>query len=190
MGPYYLTALVHLLGPVKRVVAITGQAFDQRIATCKEQFGKLLAVEVATHYTGSLEFHNGAIITATFSFDVHAHGYSPVKLCGTDGSLKTLYHNSFLSQFQLWTAASKEWQTQALSHRYLMNARGIGAADLTYSILSDGKRRPRASGALAQHVLEVMNAFQRSCTEKTSISIASRPERPDPLNQGLIEGRL
>lgn len=190
MGPYYVTALVHLLGPVKRVSAITSKAFEERIATCKEQFGKILPVHIPTHYSGSLEFHSGAVITVTISFDVHQHGHSPIELYGTTGSLKAPDPNTFGGPVGLWTSASKEWQTQAFSHPYLMNSRSIGAADLAYSILSDGKRPHRASGALAYHCLEVMHSFEKSSKTGTSIEIQSRPPQPQALPLGLIEGRL
>ncbi len=190
MGPYYITALVHLLGPVKRVSAITTKAFDQRIATCKEQFGKLLPVQLPTHYSGALEFHSGAVVTATISFDVHAHGHSPIEIYGTEGSLKAPDPNTFGGPIDLWTSSTCEWQKQAFSHRYLMNSRSIGAADLAYAILSDGRRRHRASGALAYHALDVMHSFGKSSTTNRSIEITSRPAQPDALPLGLIEGRL
>ncbi|TAG27208.1 MAG: gfo/Idh/MocA family oxidoreductase [Verrucomicrobia bacterium] len=190
MGPYYVTALVHLLGPVKRVSAITSRAFEQRIATCKEQFGKVLPVQIPTHYSGAMEFHSGAVITVTISFDVHAHGLGPIELYGTNGSLKAPDPNTFGGPVQLWTTAAREWLTQAVSHPYLMNSRSIGAADLAYAILSDGKRSPRASGALAYHALEVMHSFQKSSDTGTSIDIKSRPARPDALPLGLLQGRL
>lgn len=190
MGPYYITALVHLLGPVKRVSAITTKAFKQRVATCKEQFGRLLPVEIPTHYSGSLEFHSGAVITATISFDVYSHGHSPIEIYGTEGSLKAPDPNTFGGPVQLWTPSAKEWQPQAFSHRYLMNSRSIGAADLACSILSDGKRKPRASGALAYHALEVMHSFEKSSVTGKSIEIKSRPPQPEALPLGLIEGRV
>ncbi|MCU0791962.1 MAG: Gfo/Idh/MocA family oxidoreductase [Opitutaceae bacterium] len=190
MGPYYVTALVHLLGPVNRVSAITSKAFENRIATCKEQFGKVLPVQIPTHYSGSLEFHSGAVITATISFDVYAHGHSPIELYGTEGSMKAPDPNTFGGPIQLWTPSTKEWQPQAMSHRYLMNSRSIGAADLAYAILSGGKRKHRASGALAYHALEVMHSFEKSSKTGASIEIVSRPEQPEALPLGLIEGRL
>lgn len=190
MGPYYITALVHLLGPVKRVSAITSQAFEQRIATGKEQFGRLLPVQIPTHYAGALEFHSGAVITATISFDVYQHGHSPIELYGTEGSLKAPDPNTFGGPIQLWTPATKEWQPQAFSHRYLMNSRSIGAADLAYAILSNGRRQPRASGALAYHALEVMHAFEKSSVSGASVELVSRPAQPEALPLALIEGRL
>lgn len=188
MGPYYMTALVHLLGPVKRVSAITSRAFETRIATCKEHFGEPLPVEVPTHYSGSLEFHSGATVTATISFDVHQHGHSPIEIYGTEGSLKVPDPNKFCGPVELFTAAGREWWTQALSHPYADNMRGIGAADLAYAIL--GKRKHRASGELAYHVLEVMHAFEKSSNGKKHVMIESRPDQPAALPLGIIPGYL
>lgn len=188
MGPYYMTALVHLLGPVKSVSAITSRAFEERTATCKEHFGEQLPVNVPTHYTGSLEFHSGATVTATISFDVHRHGHSPIEIYGTEGSLKVPDPNKFCGPVELFTAAAGEWQTQGLSHPYADNMRGIGAADLAYAIL--GKHKHRASGELACHVLEVMHAFEKSSNEGRRVAIQSKPAKPDALPLGLIKGRL
>jgi predicted dehydrogenase len=189
MGPYYMTALVHLLGPVKRVAAITGKAHEERIATSEACFGQLLPVSVPTHYSGTLEFHSGAIITVTISFDVLAHGHSPIELYGTEGSLKVPDPNTFGGPVSLYTKASKEWVPQAFSHPYADNMRSIGAADLAYSILNPG-RPHRASGALAYHVLEVMHAFEKASTTGTHVTIASTPPQPAPFPLGLIPGRL
>jgi len=191
MGPYYITALVHLLGPVKEVSGVTTRAFEERIATCKEQFGKLLPVSVPTHSSGTLVFHSGAIVTVTISFDVHSHGHSPIELYGSEGSLKVPDPNTFGGPLEIWTPTTGEWRNQALSHPYSENSRSIGAADMAYAIL-DGtrKRSNRSSGALAYHVLEVMHAFEKSSDLKKHVSIASNPPQPEPLPLGLIKGRL
>jgi predicted dehydrogenase len=190
MGPYYITALVHLLGPVRRVSAITSQAHKERIATCKEQFGRILPVEIPTHYSGSLEFHSGATISMTISFDVHRHGHSPIELYGTGGSLKVPDPNTFGGPVAMWTPGSTDWHDLALSHPYASNMRSIGAADLAYAILSGGKHKHRTSGELAYHVLEVMHAYEKSSVSGQHITITSEPPQPDPLPLGLIEGRL
>ncbi|MDA3963392.1 MAG: Gfo/Idh/MocA family oxidoreductase [Planctomycetota bacterium] len=188
MGPYYMTALVHLLGPVKRVAAITTKAYDERIATCKEQFGTMLKVDVPTHYSGSLEFHSGAVITVTISFDVHAHGHSPIELYGTEGSLKVPDPNTFGGPVQLFTPTKREWQEQAFSHPYADNMRSIGAADMAYAIRSG--RPHRTSGDLAYHVLEVMHAYEKASISGTTVAIESKPVQPAALPLGLIPGRL
>jgi predicted dehydrogenase len=190
MGPYYITALVHLLGPVKSVTAVTSKAFENRIATSKEAFGQELPVQVPTHNVGILEFHSGATLSMTISFDIHQHGHSPIEIYGTEGSLKAPDPNTFDGPVELWTPTSGEWKTQALSHPYSSNMRSIGAADIAYSILSNGQRKPRSSGALAYHTLEVMCAFEQASDTGREIIITSRPEQPCALPLGLIEGRL
>lgn len=190
MGPYYITALVHLLGPVKEVSAVTTRAFEERIATCKEQFGKLLPVSVPTHSSGTLVFHSGAVVTVTISFDVHSHGHSPIELYGAGGSLKVPDPNTFGGPLEVWTPTTGEWRNQALSFPYSENSRSIGAADMACAILSGGKRLHRSSGALAFHVLEVMHAFEKSSSLKKHVAIESKPPQPEPLPLGLIKGRL
>ena len=190
IGPYYITALVHLLGPVKEVSGVTTRAFEERIATSKEQFGKLLPVSVPTHSSGTLVFHSGAVVTATISFDVHRHGHSPIELYGTEGSLKVPDPNTFGGPLEVWTPTTGEWRNQALSFPYSENSRSIGAADMACAILSGGTRRHRSSGELAYHVLEVMHAFEKSSDLKKHVSIESRTPQPEPLPLGLIKGRL
>ncbi|MHC4886773.1 MAG: Gfo/Idh/MocA family protein [Planctomycetota bacterium] len=190
MGPYYITALVNLLGPVKRVAAITSKAFEVRTATCEAQFGKQLPVQVPTHNSGALEFHNGAVISATISFDVHRHGHSPIEIYGTEGSMKVPDPNTFGGPIEVFTPTTGEWQPQAFSHPYADNMRSIGAADLAYNILAGGKRGHRASGDLAYHVLEVMHAFDTSSKSGKHTKIKSKPKQPKALPLGLIEGRL
>lgn len=190
MGPYYITALVHLLGPVKEVCAVTTRAFEERIATCKEHFGKMLPVSVPTHNSGTLVFHSGAVVTVTISFDVHRHGHSPIELYGSEGSLKVPDPNTFGGPVELWTPGSGEWHSQALAFPYSENSRSIGAADMAYAILSGGRRTHRTSGALAYHALEVMHAFEKSSKLRQYVTIESRPPQPEPLPLGLIKGRL
>jgi predicted dehydrogenase len=189
MGPYYITALVHLLGPVKRVAAITSKAFEVRMATCKERFGEMMPVEVPTHNCGTLEFLSGAVVSMTISFDVYAHRQAPIELYGTRGSLGVPDPNTFGGPVTLWTpVGEKTWRDQAFSHPYADNMRSIGAADMAYAI--QGKRPHRTSGALACHVLEVMHAFEHSSKCGRQIEIESKPPQPAALPLGLVEGRL
>ena len=188
MGPYYITALVHLLGPVKRVMAITSKAFEVRTATCKEQFGKQLPVDVPTHNVGALEFHSGAVFTMTISFDVHKHLHKPIEIYGTEGSMQVPDPNTFKGPVQVWTATEKKWKDQALSHPYADNMRGIGAADMAMSIREGTQQR--TSGELAYHVLEVMHAFEASSDSGKEVILESKPAQPEALPLGLIEGRL
>jgi len=190
MAPYYLTALVNLIGPIKRVSAITSKAYETRTATCKEHAGEVLPVEVNTHASGTLEFHSGAVVTAVFSFDVHAADHSPIQLYGTEGSVKVPDPNTFGGSVESFIASDepREWKPVELTRPYADNMRGIGAADMACALLSG--RPHRASGALACHVLEVMHAFDQSSETGRAIEIESQPERPAALPTGLAEGDL
>ena len=188
MAPYYLTALVNFLGPIKTVSAVTTKARNERLATCKEHAGELLPVEVNTHASGTLLFHSGAVITAVFSFDVVAAEHSPIQLYATEGSIKVPDPNTFGGPVSSFVRGDTEWTTHELSRPYADNTRGIGVADMAYAIASG--RPHRASGALACHVLEVMHAFDQSSETGTAVEIESRPEQPAALPVGLAEGEL
>ena len=87
MGPYYITALVNLIGPVARVAGITSRARSEREITSEPLKGTMIPVEVATHVAGTLEFVSGAVVSIAMSFDVPRHRHRPIELYGTDGSL-------------------------------------------------------------------------------------------------------
>ncbi len=188
LGPYYVTSLVHLLGPVKRVAAITQASFKERIAECKEQYGARLPVEVPTHYSGTLEFHNGTLVTMVISFDVWAHGHSPIEIYGSEASLQVPDPNTFGGDPRLRPRGATAWKEMCLSHGYTENMRSIGAADMAWAIRSGRPHRCRAE--LAHHVLDVMHSFEESSTSGKAVELTSTCDRPAPLPLGLMKGQL
>ncbi len=190
MAPYYLTALVNLIGPVRRVCGIVGKAHQERVATCAERNGEILPVEVATHASATLEFVSGAIITAVFSFDVQAHAHHNIELYGTEGSLKVPDPNTFSGPVSIYRNAPGEnqWAEVQLTHPYTANHRSIGAADMASAILND--RLHRANGHLATHVLEVMHAIEKSSLENRYVEIERQVERPHALPSDLELGQI
>ncbi|MCP4385482.1 MAG: Gfo/Idh/MocA family oxidoreductase [Hyphomicrobiales bacterium] len=188
MGPYYITDLVNLLGPVRRVTGIASRARSERLITSEPLHGTKIPVEVATHVAGTLEFVAGAVVTLVMSFDVARHGHRPIEIYGSTAALSVPDPNNFGGDIVI-AAAGEEWQTTPTVHIYAdNNYRSIGVADMAHAIRND--RPHRASGALAFHVLEVMEAFQRSSDEGIHIAIESRPERPAALPVGLVSGEL
>ena len=185
-----MTALVNLIGPIKNVSAITSRAREERLATSKERYGERLPVEVDTHASGTVEFANGALVTAVFSFDVQNHGHSPIELYGLEGSIKVPDPNNFSGPVTTFRSKEEElgWIDVALTRPYTTNMRSIGAADMAQAILDE--RPHRASGELAYHVLEVIHAFDKSSKSGSTVPIESSPERPAPLPPGLSEGEL
>ncbi|MDX2227495.1 MAG: Gfo/Idh/MocA family oxidoreductase [Verrucomicrobiae bacterium] len=188
MGPYYLTALVHLLGPVKKVAAMTKASFPERIAGSPELKGRKIPVHIPTHYSGTLEFHSGALITLVMSFDVWEHAHSPLEVYGSEGSLKVPDPNTFDGPVTLHKAGVKGWQTVALSHGYTGGMRSIGVADMICSIRDN--RPHRCSLEMAFHVLDVMQSFEESSDSGRALEIASTCRRPDALPLGLKPGQL
>ena len=189
MGPYYITDLVNLLGPVKRVAGLTSRLRSERLITSQPLNGTKIPVEIATHVAGTVEFHSGALITIVMSFDIARHDHRPIELYGSEGAMSVPDPNWFGGQIETATAAMADWRAAPTLHAYANgNFRMLGAADMAQAIRTG--RPHRASGALAFHVLEVMEAFQRSSDTGTHITIESRPERPAMLPVELANGML
>jgi predicted dehydrogenase len=188
MAPYYVTDLVNLLGPVKRVAGITSKARSERLVTSEPQKGSKVPVEVATHAAATLEFVSGPVVTLVMSFDVARHRHRPIEIYGSEAAMSVPDPNWFGGQIEIGTAAA-DWRAVITEHAYANgNFRIIAVADMAHAIR---KNRPhRASGELAFHVLEVMEAVQRSSDEGRHIDITTRPERPAMLPADLMPGDL
>lgn len=188
MGPYYLTALVNLIGPIRRVAAMATKTFEKRTITSQKKYGQEIDVEVPTHVTGLMEFESGAVCTLITSFDVWAAQLPRIEIHGTEGSLSVPDPNGFGGAVKIRRFDSTEWQPVPLTHGYAENSRGIGAADMACALRSG--RPHRCSGELAYHVLDVMHAFHDASDQGRHVEIASRCERPAPLPLGLRPGAL
>lgn len=188
MGPYYLTALITLLGPVNRVSSCTGSAFAQRTITSKPKQGQIIDVETPTHIAGTLEFVSGAIITLVTSFDVWAHTLPCMELHGTRGSLQAPDPNTFGGPVKVLSSNTGAWSEIPLLFSYAEQSRGIGLADQVASIRAN--RTLRAGGDIAYHVLDVMFALLESSDTGTHVMIQSTVNRPEPMMAGLHDGDI
>lgn len=191
MGPYYLTALIHLLGPVKRITGSAHISFPQRFATSDrlppEEYGHAIDVEIPTHIAGVLDFTNGPIATLITSFDVWSHNLPRIEIYGTEGSLSVPDPNTFRGPVKVRRAGADDWSEIPLTHSSEVG-RGIGVADMAYALRSG--RANRASGKLAYHVLDLMHAVHDSSSSGKHITLNSTVERPAPLPVGLQKGKL
>ena len=187
IGPYYLTALVSLLGPIRRITGSTKISFPERIVTSQANFGKRITVETPTHISGILDFANGTIGTVLTSFDIWGSNLPRIEIYGSEGSLSVPDPNTFGGPVRLFKPG-KGWQDIELTHGYTQNSRGVGLADMAKSVQS-GKPH-RASGELAYHVLEAMLAFEKSGRSGTHINLESTCDRPNPFPTGLLDGQL
>lgn len=189
MGPYYITDLVNLLGPVKRVAALSATPFRERPIRSEPRRGQMMPVQVATHVTGTLVFEGGALVTVTFSFDVPKHGHTPIELYGTEASLLVPDPNRFGGEVRLAAPRAADWNEVPVTLPYADTSyRSLGLADMALAIIND--RPHRASGELALHVLEVMEALDMAAREERIVEIGTRVDRPAPLAESLVDGRI
>jgi predicted dehydrogenase len=184
MGPYYLTALINLMGPVSRVTGSTRITFDKRTITSAPKNGKEIVVEVPTHVAGVLDFTNGAIGTIITSFDVWHAELPRIEIYGTEGTLSVPDPNTFGGPVLLRRYDQKEWKEIPLSHEYSENSRGIGLADMAIALQTG--RKHRASGELAFHVLDIMQGIHDASDQGIHYSPISTCERPEALPQGKL----
>jgi len=190
MGPYYLTALVNLLGPIKRVSGLAKMTYPERTITSESKYGQKIPVEVNTHISASLEFASGVITTMIMSFDVQRHNLPRIEVYGTEGTLSVPDPNTFGGPVQIFRPHQPEpvWHTVPLISPYQNQCRGIGAADLAYAIT--GSRPHRASGELAAHVLDAMLAIEESSSQRRSVELETTVKRPAIVPPGLRMGEL
>lgn len=172
MGPYYLTSLVHLLGPVAAVQGASSRARDTRVIGSGPRAGEEIPVEVDTHVTGVLHHVGGALSTVTFSFDAVASRAEPLEVHGVEGMLVLPDPNHFSGDVRL-RAADGTTDERLIAPRagYVDAARGVGLLDFVA-----GHRR--ASGEIALHVLEIMTSLLESSRRGARVAIASAPAVP------------
>ena len=188
MGPYYLTALVALLGPIRRITGSTRTTFPHRTITSQPKRGKVMQVEVPTHQAGVMDFASGAVGTIIMSFDVWSSTLPRIEIYGSEGTLFVPDPNTFGGPVYVRRMGASDRSEMPLSHGYAENSRGIGVADMAYGLRSG--RPHRASGELAYHVLEAMHAFEEASTSGRHVELTSTCHRPAALPLGLMAGTL
>jgi predicted dehydrogenase len=178
MGPYYISALVTLLGPVASVIGAASHTRDTRRINAGPREGEIIPVSTDTHVTGVLMHASGALSTLYMSFDTVATVSARIEVHGEQGSLVVPDPNTFAGDVRLRTLETTEWQTLPVSAGYVDSSRGFGVHDLATT--AEG-REPRAGGRLAFHVLDVMESLLVSAREGKLVSVKSTCERPSPV---------
>jgi len=179
MGPYYLTTLVTLLGPVRRVAGMTATPRTRRTVGSGPRRGAEFPVEVPTHVTGTLEHASGAVSTLLMSFDVWAAELPRIEVHGTDGSLSVPDPNGFGGEVRMFHRDSREWTPVPVAAGYAGGGRGCGIADLAGALAAGTPHR--ATGELALHVLDVMESLLRAAEGGRTEPVATGCARPDPM---------
>jgi predicted dehydrogenase len=174
MGPYYLTALVNLLGPMWRVSGSTKITYPERVIGSEPLRGTRIKVNTTTHLTGTIDFLGGAIATVLMSFDVWKSRLPWIEIYGTEGTLRVPDPNYpdgevFVSE------RDGDWESVPMAYSTIAG-RGAGVADMA-STLQTG-RAFRASGEIALHVVDAMEAFDESSDIGQRIELTTTCERP------------
>jgi predicted dehydrogenase len=176
MGPYYLTALVSLLGPVSSVAATARKARKTRVVGSGPRAGKEFPVEVPTHVTALLEFAAGYGASSSFSFDSPA-AKRLLEIGGTEATLALPDPNTFEGPLLVRAPQDEEWRE--LPVEGTQAGRGIGVLDMARALRSGAPHR--ASGALGLHVLDIMASIAGSAREGAFQKVESDVPHTDPL---------
>ena len=177
MGPYYLTALVNLLGGFESVQCVASKAYEQRLITSEPKNGKTIDVETPTHITGILTTMSGATGVLITSFDVRKHSMPNIQIYGTEGTITVPDPNIFGGEVRLFKAGAEDWGVVDLIEGYPENSRGLGVSDMANAILNDTSFR--ADEQITYHVLETMFALFEASEKGCEVRLKSACEKPE-----------
>ena len=194
LGPYYVSTLVTLLGPVRAVSALGQKGFDERTVTTEGSplKGTKVPVKTPTTLQALLDFESGTQISLLASWDVWKHGMLPMEIHGTEGSMRLPDPNWFGGPIAV-AQGRGDWVETLITDRTFgranhpigkplqANYRGLGLADMARGIAES--RPHRANGDVALHVLAVMEAILQAAESRSMVEIRQRCERPAALEE-------
>ena len=210
MGPYYVTALVHLLGQVDALQGFTKASFPERTITSQPHYGEKIQVDVDTYLTGQMRFSSGAIATLFTTFDVYYPPFKQAdfKIFGTKGTLLVPDPNTFGGPIRLFRPEDQEMRIMGdpalrqaamndpypgyrevpLMFDYRENSRALGLSDMCKAI--ETGRPFRANSQQQHHVLEILTGFGKSSREGRALSLKTKYERTMPMKNNPMHGIL
>ena len=202
MGPYYLTALVNLLGPAKQVWGSFMWNKKKRIIGIGPRKGSSIKVLCPTTYLGTIFFKRGSIIRFTLSFDVIAHHRNHIELYGSKGSILVPDPNMFGGSVYTCKKLGGTWKEHKTNKMYLgkinirqkslraneapinANYRGVGLAEMAYCIQNNKKHR--CNGDLSFHVLDIIQSIMIAAKKRKRINIKSSCSIPKKFSSTEI----
>jgi predicted dehydrogenase len=179
MGPYYIAALVNLIGRVARVSAMATIVEPQVEIAKGPHAGKKINVTAPTDVSGSMEFESNVIAGVSFTFGTHATNLPRLEIYGSKGSLSLPDPNTFGGPVALKLAGMEEWEEVPLTHGFTENSRGLGLSDMADAMANN--RPHRANGELTFHTLEVINGLLQAAKTRREYEVQSPCQRPEPL---------
>lgn len=195
IGPYYVTNLVQLLGPVARVAALTSTPAPERLITSEPRNGEKIPVSTPTTIHALLEFKSGAVISMVTSWDVWQHDHSNMELYGEEGTVHVPDPNFFGGDIRMTKREDFVETPSDWDHPFSVpndgehaNYRAAGLSDMAIAI-SEG-RPHRCSAELALHVVEVMTSVLAAGEQRSFVEMTTTCERPDPLGPDAARALL
>jgi predicted dehydrogenase len=189
MGPYYMTDLTMLLGPIRRVTGSCQILRPERTIGSGPKAGNTITVETPDHYSGVVDFENGVIGTVIMTFASWRAELPRIEIYGTEGSLSVPDPNGFGGEVKLFKPGSDAgWETVENTFAYNENYRGLGLADLAVSVRTG--RPQRITGKQAYHVLDAMLGFLDASQSGKHVELESTFERPPLMPEGVTDGEL
>ena len=197
MGPYYLTALVNLIGPAKQVQGRCTKVFEEREIGIGPKKGQKFKVETPTTYLATIQFENDCIIQITLSFDVVAHQRNHIELYGNKGSIIVPDPNMFGGSAFVSVTAGGNWgehktdmmplgkiniksqSSRANESPTNANYRGAGLSEMAYAI--ENKLEHRCNGELSLHVLDIIDSTMRASQTGVPQEIKTTCKKPKPF---------
>jgi len=201
LGPYYITDLINLVGPIKRVSAFTGMARTEREVTAEGPFkGTFVKVGTPTTIHAILEFHTGAIITLGASWDVASHGHHNIELYGTEGSVYVPDPNFFNGEVTIADKAGAKEKVTPWEHPFGVanqgldtptpraNYRNAGLSDMLDAF--ETGRHARCDLDVALHAVDVMTSILRAGETGQVLTLQTTCERPAALGPDQARAML
>ena len=184
LGPYYLTALVSLIGPVRSVSGNSRISFPTRTISSQPLAGQVIPVATPTFVNASFTFASGPVASFTATYDVWASERPKIEIYGAEGTLSVPDPNTFGGPVRLYRLETKSWEEVPLDPGFADNARGLGLSDFVLG-MTEG-RSPRAGADLANHILELMTTTESAGDHGGAMTLTTTCERPAPLDPATI----
>jgi len=180
LGPYYLAALVALLGPVATVAGNARISFPTRTISSQPLAGQTIAVETPTFINAVFGFASGPVASFTATYDVWATERPKIEIYGSDGTLSVPDPNTFGGPVRLYRRVSGAWEEVPLDPGFTGQDRGLGLADVAHALRHGGQ--PRAGAPFANHLLELMQLTQDAGAIGHTVHLTTTCERPVPFD--------
>lgn len=188
MGPYYITALVSLLGRVERLTAAGKKTFKKRLITSDPHAGETVDVAVDTYVLGMMQFESGALASIFTTFDVYYPGQARLEIYGSEGTMILPDPNTFGGPIRIFRPESGMSEELPILFDYAKNSRGLGLADMAAAISAG--RAARAGEQQIMHVLDVLTGFERSAKSGQWLDMETPYTRHEPMKKAELPGRL